>query len=926
MSTDNEVLSKPLLFGKYCLLERISVGGMAEVFKAKQFGVEGFERLLAVKRILDTIAEDEVFIKMFIDEAKIAGQLNHPNIAQIFDLGKVDGSYFIALEYVSGKDLRTIWEKMASTGDPADIFLACHVVMKVCEALQYAHTKRDAAGNELHIVHRDISPQNILISYEGDVKIIDFGIAKATGKSSQTQVGILKGKFSYMSPEQVRGLHVDSRADIFSLGIVLYELLTNKRLFVGESDFDTLEKIRKVEMSPPTLYNPHIPRELEDVVIKALAKSPEERYQSGSELHDALERFMRNQSSYYGTKDLATSMKTAFATSIDLERKKLDYYRTINIESLGGDIGGMSSTSGDLSSISGVWAEESLDSQNFGRGGVHFNEISPAAEFVLENPSFSTLGGGSPLLSGPTTGELRLSASAPEFGFREASADLPGVDLNKPLDEEDDPTMEWGGVEAAAFRRDPSAPIFKKKSPSPPASPDRPGPASADAAIPSIFQTERLASLNPDPIEAPSSLEGRRGQGSSAGLLVAIVALIMVMVLGGVMAAIFLPRLLEPQSASLRFKIAEAPNVSITVDGKVAYQGPNKGEITIPSLTPGERQITVSAEGFEPVSDLLQVEGGKDYEIPVKMAAAAAVDGTGVAVSVDPADAEVSLDGKKLDVTSPFTRDDLKPGKYVLIFKKDGYLDLIEEVAVAQGEIKKVEVTLRPAQVKLEIVSEPVGAEAVVYEREAGDPDKRQLVKHGKTPLSLPGLDARKVFDVEVYLEGFKPWKKTFEPGQKQDEVLIVKLEAAEVIPPVALNTPEDKNNLVDPPKSLAEQEADRKRREEATEQRRLEQEKRKEQLLAEKEKDPPKNDTVQKDPPKNDQPPATGPGYVAIISKPPARVILDGQDIGYTPKLKIQLSPGPHKAVLVMESVNVTKSYSFTIKPDSTYMIKGRP
>src|SRR4051812_21499331 len=184
-------LKKPVPFGKYYLLERINVGGMAEVFKAKTFGVEGFERLLAVKRILPNIAEDQDFITMFIDEAKIAVQLSHANIAQIFDLGKVEESYFIALEYVPGRDLRALFDRCKQRpegGLPTmPLAQACFVIMKVCEGLDYAHNKRDAGGRELHLVHRDVSPQNVLISFEGEVKLIDFGIAKAAGKAGQTQ-------------------------------------------------------------------------------------------------------------------------------------------------------------------------------------------------------------------------------------------------------------------------------------------------------------------------------------------------------------------------------------------------------------------------------------------------------------------------------------------------------------------------------------------------------------------------------------------------------------------------------------------------------------------------------------------------------------------------------------------------------------------
>ena len=322
-------MKKPVPFGKYYLLERINVGGMAEVFRAKAFGVEGFERLVAVKRILPNIAEDKDFIRMFIDEAKIAVQLNHANIAQIFDLGVVDSSYYIALEHVHGRDVRAIYDRSRSMGEPMPIAQACFIIMKICEGLDYAHNKRDQSGRDIHLVHRDVSPQNILTSFEGEVKLIDFGIAKAAGKGSKTQAGILKGKFGYMSPEQVRGLPIDRRTDIFSCGIVLYELLTGERLFVGESDFSTLEKVRNVEILPPSTYNRKIPDELERIVLKALAKDVDERYQNAIDLHDELQAFVYTAGEFYSRKDLAAWMKRTFTKEIEEETAKLESYRQL---------------------------------------------------------------------------------------------------------------------------------------------------------------------------------------------------------------------------------------------------------------------------------------------------------------------------------------------------------------------------------------------------------------------------------------------------------------------------------------------------------------------------------------------------------------------------------------------------------------------
>ncbi|MBI5486117.1 MAG: protein kinase [Deltaproteobacteria bacterium] len=311
-------MKKPMPFGKYYLLDRVNVGGMAEVFKAKTEGVEGFERLVAVKRILPSIAEDEEFIKMFIDEAKIAVQLTHQNIAQIIDLGKVGDAYFIAMEYIHGRDLRATFDRSKKKGEILPLPMSCFTMMKLCEGLDYAHNKKDASGASLNLVHRDVSPQNILISFDGEVKIIDFGIAKAANKAAKTQAGILKGKFGYMSPEQVRGLPLDKRSDIFSCGIILYELVTGERLFIGESDFSTLEKVRNVEIMPPTTYNRAIPEELERIVLKTLAKEKEDRYQTAMDLHDDLQSFMYTIESFFSQKDLAAYLRKAFPEDVQV--------------------------------------------------------------------------------------------------------------------------------------------------------------------------------------------------------------------------------------------------------------------------------------------------------------------------------------------------------------------------------------------------------------------------------------------------------------------------------------------------------------------------------------------------------------------------------------------------------------------------------
>jgi TonB family protein len=298
--------SGPDRFGQYELLERIASGGMAELFRARRSGVEGFQKIVAIKKILPHIADNDEFITMFADEAKVAAQLNHPNIVHIYDLGKIEaGGYFIAMEYVEGTDLRTILRSGRELGTPLPIPLAVYVASKVASALDYAHRRRDARGEELRIVHRDVSPQNILISYEGEIKLCDFGIAKADRKVSRTESGSLKGKLQYMSPEQAWGNPIDHRSDLFSLGCVLHEMLTGERLFRGDSDMTVLELVRKADVPPPSRINPDVSPALDQIVLKALAREPGDRYGTGSEMLRDLESILYSYTPAPGSADVA---------------------------------------------------------------------------------------------------------------------------------------------------------------------------------------------------------------------------------------------------------------------------------------------------------------------------------------------------------------------------------------------------------------------------------------------------------------------------------------------------------------------------------------------------------------------------------------------------------------------------------------------
>jgi serine/threonine protein kinase len=281
-------------FGPYELLDRVAIGGMAEVFKAKRTGVEGFEKVVALKRILPHLSDNKEFVDMFVDEAKMVAGLTHPSIVQIFDLGKIDKSLYIVMEYVHGRDLRTIMKRAREKGLRMPLDLSLRVVSQVCAALEYAHRKKDERGRPMEIVHRDVSPQNILISFEGEVKLVDFGIAKAATKASNTDRGALRGKLLYMSPEQAWGRTIDRRSDVFSLGIVLYEMVTETKPFIGAgTELTILELVRQCVITPARGINPRVPEVLDRVIMKALARDPPERYQDAGQMQRGLERFLR---------------------------------------------------------------------------------------------------------------------------------------------------------------------------------------------------------------------------------------------------------------------------------------------------------------------------------------------------------------------------------------------------------------------------------------------------------------------------------------------------------------------------------------------------------------------------------------------------------------------------------------------------------
>lgn len=295
---------------------------MAEIFLARQGGLEGFEKTIVIKRIRPHLSSQPSFVKMFLNEAKLAAQLNHPNIVQIYDLGKIGETYFIAMEYVFGRDMRRVIPKADSLGIPFPLVYALKIGSSVCEGLYYAHQKGDIYGNPLNIVHRDVTPENIFVSFDGTVKILDFGIAKAANQIEQTRAGEIKGKLSYMSPEQVVGKQLDARSDIFGLGTVLYEWITGFKLFKGDEQVAVLKSITSGKIFAPSYFKSDVPEAVERILMKALERDREKRYQSAWEMQYDIDQFLAQYEFTPSNIHLSNFLKQLFSDELDNERRR----------------------------------------------------------------------------------------------------------------------------------------------------------------------------------------------------------------------------------------------------------------------------------------------------------------------------------------------------------------------------------------------------------------------------------------------------------------------------------------------------------------------------------------------------------------------------------------------------------------------------
>jgi eukaryotic-like serine/threonine-protein kinase len=717
---------QPIPFGRYLLLDRINIGGMAEVWRGKAFGAGGFERLVAIKRILPNIAEDDEFIAMFQDEAKISVQLTHANICQIYELNRIAQSLYIAMEYVPGKDLRSIFDRARKKGEPPPVPLVCYVIGKLCEGLDYAHRKKDSYGRDLNIVHRDVSPQNVLISFEGEVKVIDFGIAKAAGKVTKTQAGILKGKFGYMSPEQIRGLPLDRRSDVFAIGVCLYELLTGERLFVGDSDFAVLEKVRKAEVLPPSTYNRRIPEALEKIVLRALAKDVNARYQYASELADDLQRFLITSDSIFSRKDLMQYMKSTFAEEVDREKARLAEYADVKApESL---LAAMDAMHGTQS------APVPVGNGSVGSGGAvvvrpasppipKLTATAPQREVHADDGATLLVDGNEYLQEGP-----------PQPGTRSPSPRLPAEPVT-------DPALDAPPVLTAAAPEPSSRPLSTSETFVPP----RPAHEPPEDSPPVLVQgVELFATEEPQMPQASAGgdavpvlfAEGRRETGHRR--LWAVVAAVAV---GGLL-LFFAVR--QPPQGTLLLDLSP-PDVRghsrVNINGKdvgTARSWPYSLRVPADVAVP----VLVTAEGFKPWAGTVTVAHGSTGT-PFTVALQRTVGTARLVVLPDPDDAEVRLNGtsvKRAGVHGFYAGEVPVGTDQQVEVRRGGFRPYVSSVlAHTTEDALQVRAVLEPFEYTVRVTSQPPGAAVFSGERELG-----VTPVTGKVPATASALTLRK--------------------------------------------------------------------------------------------------------------------------------------------------------------------------------------
>jgi serine/threonine protein kinase len=646
-------------FGPYAVFERLGVGGMATVHRAKQRGIEGIERVVALKRLLPHLAEDATFIKSFVREAKLALMLQHANVVQLFELGKVGGVYFIAMEYIDGRDVRRILRQARKVSGPPTINVTLSLLIQACEALEYAHTKCDDDGEPLGLVHRDVSPSNLMVTRSGHLKVIDFGIAKAQSQQLRTQTGRVKGKLAYMAPEAISGKELDARSDLFSIGVIAHELLTARPLFASKNEYQTLLNVQKSDILPPSAFNQAVPPELDAIVLRALARDPDHRYSSAAELRDDLHAVRIRYQLSATNREVQAWCDWAFA----LEAPEGNFSGPAVTDSLAGQ-----SRSPVFShAAAGAAAARAVADQPADDGP---GQVGPRP------PALGRRRGGRRRRLGRRPGARLAAARAPRRHPRLLAARPAGglTAVQHEADPRDSATLigimapQAGSARPSAFPHGSSSDAVPRRRPTSTSSPVAVPVDAGDATAPN----PRTSS----PAIGASIVEQRGGAGAKIAVaLLAIAAL----AVGGYVA--FgrgggkpagkggTPEVTAAPPGTLKF-IVEPADAQIKIPGMDVHDG---APWTIP-LEPGVIQVKISRDGFVSWETSIELSSNETQTIRAVLAPAPAGPEANMAMLVldsEPQGLTVLLDGKELEQKTPLKMA-VEPGSHNVSLRQAG--------------------------------------------------------------------------------------------------------------------------------------------------------------------------------------------------------------------------------------------------------------
>ncbi|MAT29342.1 MAG: hypothetical protein CMN29_31145 [Sandaracinus sp.] len=753
----------PRPFGPYTLLRRLAVGGMAEVYVAKTRGLGGFEKLVAIKVIHPRFSDDDHFVRMLVEEAKLSVLLTHVNIGQTFDLGCIDDTYFLVMEFIEGADAYKILKRAAERRVKIPLDLCAFMVSEVCAGLDYAHRKRDVQGEPLNIVHRDISPQNVLISFAGEVKIVDFGIAKAAMRSGQTEVGVIKGKYYYMSPEQAWADPVDQRSDVFSTGIVLHELLTGQMLYKEDNLPKLLDRVRKAEIDPPSKLRPDIPQELDAIVMRALAKYPADRYQTAHELGQALGQFLYKHLPTFTPARLAALMAQLFPKELEQATGSIRLpsgervLSTMTTDGGGGQDTAQTTSSGsldimrpeeyrpdpkksvifELEQIGGEFADEST-SREIPEPTLRGKRRPPSVSSVEDEEEPTVVQVGMPDVDAPGGTTPDDEWDDPTMAAK-PSAQLAALLGGESEHEEDAPwedstLVDGSGDVLGRMREQLEKQVAKRRSSSPPDTGEGPAVAQSPKARPVPPPSPKARSVPPPSPKARSAPPGPPGPPPAPGP----------------------PRASWPPVASPPAQ--PIPDLS----------GGQWGDVTgtpSPSVKPLPQSVPAAFDASRPAVGTTQKlaavqERRKRRWLPWIVASVLVVAALAggflvrswladeppearIDVRSRPSGARVAIDGRSLEGATPLEGIELAPGgSHELRVELEGYEPWTRTIEAVPGTVQQVAV-LVPRRRDLVLATEPPGAQVWI-----------DGVSHGEAPARLQSLAFGRALEVRARFEG----------------------------------------------------------------------------------------------------------------------------------------------------------------------------